>query len=101
MRTPRFFRVAGILFLCSIALPGCLSRQKALWIEVKEKGDHRATIAMTEPIARQLLDSDEPSVDLTNRGRKDIITREMLRSVLDGREESVEAQDENGSEVKL
>ncbi len=100
MRAALSISCAGILFTC-FALPGCLSREKALWIEVKKEGDQRITIAMTEPIARQLLHSDEPSLDLTKKGGKDIITREMLRSVLDGREESVEARDEDGSEVKL
>ena len=72
-----------------------------LWIEVKEKGDHKTTIAVTEPIARQLLESDETKVHLAKKGNKDLITREMLRLVLDGQEESVEARNEDGSEVKL
>lgn len=68
---------------------------------MKEKEDHRTTIAISEPIARQLLDSDEAKVRFAKKGNHDLITREMLRSVLDGREESVEVRDENGSEVKL
>jgi hypothetical protein len=101
MRTRQFIALAGLLFICSSVLLGALPREKALWIEVKEKGDHRTTIAMTEHIARQLLESDETKVCLAKKGRQDLITREMLRSVLDGREESVEARDEDGSEAKL
>lgn len=101
MKARVFMLVAGLLFICSSVLPASPFREKALWIEVKEKGDHKTTIAMTEPIARQLLESDETKVHLAKKGNKDLITREMLRLVLDGQEESVEARDEDGSEVKL
>jgi len=101
MRGRQFMSVAGLLFICFSVLPASLPREKALWIEVKDKGDHKTTIAMTEFIARQLLESDENKVHLAKKGKKDLITREMLRSVLDGREESVGAQDEDGSEVNL
>jgi hypothetical protein len=93
--------VAPLLFICSSLLLASTHGEKALWIEVKEKGEHTTTIAMTELIARQLLESDETKVHFAKKGKKDLITREMLRSVLDGREESVEARDEDGSEVKL
>jgi hypothetical protein len=101
MSTRHFMAVAGLLFICSSVLLAALPREKALWIEVKERGGHRTTIAMTEPIARLLLESDETKVCPVKKGRQDLITREMLRSVLDGREESVEARDEDGSEAKL
>jgi hypothetical protein len=101
MRARHFIPVAGLLFICSGALPASSSGEKALWIEVKDKADHRTTIAMTEPIARQLLESDETKVHFAKKGKKDLITRDMLKSVLDGREESVEARDEDGSEAKL
>ena len=101
MRARQFMPVAGLLFICSSVLPASLPREKALWIEVKEKGDHKTTIAMTELIARQLLESDETKVYLAKKGKNDLITREMLRLVLDGREESVEARGEDGSEAKL
>ena len=97
----QFMPLAGLLFICSSVLTGCPTRERALWIEVKDKGDHKTSIAITEPIARLLLESDEKKVHLTKEGEKDPFTREMLRSVLDGREESVEAQDGDGSQVKL
>lgn len=101
MTSRQFIPVAGLLFICSSVLLATTPREKALWIDVKEKGEHKTTIAITEFVARQLLDSDEPGVHLAKKGKKDRITREMLRSVLDGEEESVEARDEDGSEVRL
>jgi hypothetical protein len=87
--------------MCSSVTPAFPRGERALWIEVKEKGEHKTTIAMTEAIARQLLEADETKVHFSKDGKKDLITREMLRSVLDGREESVVAKDEDGSEAKL
>jgi hypothetical protein len=101
MRTPHFLVAAGLLFLCTSVLQGSPHRENALWIEVKEKGANKTTIAMTEPIARLLLKSDESKVHLTTEGKRDLVTRAMLESVLEGREESVEVRDEDGSEAKL
>lgn len=101
MRTRQFVAFAGLLFICSSFLLASLPRERALWIEVKEKGEHKTTIAMTELIARQIIESDETKVHLAKKGRDELLTREMLRSVLDGEEESVEVRDESGSEVKL
>ncbi len=95
-----FLPLAGLVFICSgllSAFPG----EKALWIEVKDKGERKTTIAMTESIARQLLESDETKVRFAKEEGKELITRKMLGSVLDGRKESVEARDEDGSEAKL
>ncbi len=101
MRVRQFTAVAGLLFICSTVLAASQPRDKALWIEVKEKGDHKTTIAVTELIARQIIESDETNVHFAKKGKQGLITREMLRSVLDGREESVEVRDEDGSEAKL
>jgi hypothetical protein len=101
MRVRQFTAVAGLLFICSSALAASQLQDKALWIEVKEKGDHKTTIAVTELIARQIIESDETNVHFAKKGKQGLITREMLRSVLDGREESVEVRDEDGSEAKL
>jgi hypothetical protein len=68
---------------------------------MKEKGEHKTTIAVTEAVARQLLESDGKDTPFVKNGKNELITREMLRSVLDGREESVVARDEDGSEAKL
>ena len=102
MKALHFTPVAGLLFICSSVLTtASMAGEKALWIEVKEKGGNTVTIAMTEPIARQLLESDDRDIHLAKKGENSLITREMLGSVLDGREESVEARDEDGSAVKL
>ncbi|MEK7248868.1 MAG: hypothetical protein AAB209_00455 [Bacteroidota bacterium] len=94
--------VLGILLFCSVVLlaSGC-SAEKALWVDVKEKGERKTTIAMTEGIARQLLGSEELKVRFAEKGKKELITLEMLRSVLDGKG-SLEARDsQHDSEVKV
>jgi len=101
MKSPRLAYIATLLFACSAVLSASPRGEKALWIEVKERGDHRTVIAMTELVARLLLESEKPGGHFTKRGEKDLLTREMLRAVLDGDEETVEIQDEDGSEVKL
>ena len=95
--------VLAILVMCSGVLLASGSRSgKALWIEVREKGERKTTIAMTEGIAKQLLESKELKVNFSEKGKKELITMEMLRAVLDGREESVEARDsQDGSEAKV
>ena len=93
----------GLLLLCSgFLLASQPHSEKALWIEVKEKGNQQTTIAMTEGIARQLLESDETKVNFSEKGKRDLITREMLTAVLEGRQESAEVRDpEDGSEAKI
>ena len=102
----RTFRVTailmGALLLSAYALASTQRSQKALWIELKEKGGRTSTIAMTENIARQLLESDDTNLHFSNKRERDLITKEMLRAVLDGRQETAEvADDGNGSRAKL
>jgi len=101
MRKRRIAPAAGLLFICASLMYSSPHGEKALWIEVKEKGEHKTTIAVTEAIARQILESDENDAPFAKNGKSEFITKEMLRSVLDGREESVVAKDEDGSEAKL
>jgi hypothetical protein len=61
----------------------------------------RKTIAVTEAIARKLLDTKETKVGFSKKAKQDLVTREMLQSVLDGRERSITAHDEHGSEVTV
>jgi hypothetical protein len=75
--------------------------EKALWIELKENGERTTTIAMTEGIARQLLDAKEINVSFSEKGKSELITREMLQAVLDGRERSLTARDGHGSEATV
>ncbi len=98
--SPRWFGLAaGLLLICSGFSQAYAHREKALWIDVKKHGHQETTIAVTEPIVRQLLECDE--VHFAKKGEKDPITKEMLRAVLDGEQESVEVQDEDGSRLTL
>lgn len=101
MKTGQLALITGLLFLCTTVLPAAPPREKALWIEVTEKEGHKTAIAVTEFIARQVLESDGPGHHFAKGKQRDLITRDMVRAVLDGDEESVEARDEDGSEVKL
>jgi hypothetical protein len=97
----RFVLIAGLIFISSGILQAFPPRERALWIEIKKHGDSKTTIAMSEPIARQLLESDDREVRFTKEGDRDLITKKMLRDVLDGEEESVEARSEDGTRVTL
>jgi len=101
MRARLFIPVVGLLFICAGVLAASPPHEKALWIEVSEKGCHKATVAVTEFAARQLLECEDLGYHFSKNGVNDLITQEMLRQVLDGDEECVEARDEDGSEVKL
>jgi len=92
-------RALSIVAFCFAMVFAQCRAEKALWIEVKEDGKGTATIAMTEGIARKLLETKEMKVNFTGKGSHDLITRDMLRSVLYGDKRSVTAHDENGSEA--
>jgi hypothetical protein len=92
-------RALSIIAFCSTMFFAQCRAEKALWIEVKEDGKRTATIAMTEGIARKFLETKEMNVNFTEKGRHDLITRDMLHSVLNGQKRSVTAHDENGSEA--
>ena len=91
----------GVLFLSTGVANAFPPPEKALWIEIRERGDRKSTIAVTEQVARHLLDSDDLRGHFSGKSGKDLITREMIMSVLEGREESAEARDDNGSEAKI
>ncbi len=91
----------GIMLLCSGLFWASCRAEKALWIELKENGRRTTTIAMTEGIARQLLDTKEMSVSFSEKGKQELITRDMLQAVLDGRQPSMTARNGHGSEATV
>jgi len=91
--------LSTVLFIA--LLMGCSRTQEALWIETSDDGEHNVTIAVTEGIARQLLESDQ-KVNFARSGKKDLVTKEAVRAVLDGRKSEVILTDsESGTRVKL
>ncbi len=88
----------SIILICSALLLSSCSAQQALWIEVKGDGEHK-TIAVTEGIARRLLDSKDMHVNFSRHEKNDLVTREQLRAVLDRRERSITAHGDHGKEV--
>jgi hypothetical protein len=88
------------LVFCSALLWSSCRTEKALWIEVNEHGS-RKTIAVTEGIARRFLDAMETKVRFTTKSKSELLTREMVRDVLDGRTRSATTRDEHGTEVTI
>ncbi len=87
-----------LLLICSgIIWTSCRS-EKALWIEIRENGS-RTIIAMTEGIARQLLDMKEMDVNFSEGKKSQLVTRDMLQAVLDGRQSSMTSRNEDGDEA--
>jgi hypothetical protein len=70
--------------------------ERALWIEVKEHGMWKATVAITENLARELLRDNTMDVHFP-----DLNTTNMLTDVLDGRERTTTAHDRRGTEVTM
>ena len=95
------------IFVAIVSFPSTLQafqhhEEKALWVEIREQGKLKTTIAVTEGIARQLIKSKNAKVNFSGKGKKDIVTKEMIRSVLDGKEKSVMARDEEHDQgIKL
>ena len=90
----------SIMLFCSAMLWSSCRAEQALWIEVKGNGEHK-TIAVTEGIARRLLDSKDMHVNFSKHDNDDLITREQLRAVLDRREQSITAHGDHGKEVTM
>jgi hypothetical protein len=90
--------VVTTLFLSSV-LFACNDAEKALWITVKEHGNLKTTIALTEDIARKLLESKDFHLNFSKTKEKSLITKKMLEDVLTGRETSVEARGEENETV--
>lgn len=95
------FALACLFIACSAAQAG--SSRAALWIELKNEHGELTTIAVTRGIAVAMLEADKDgSMHLNKHGDSELITKQMLRDVLDGTRETVHATDpDNGSEVTL
>jgi hypothetical protein len=82
----------------SIAFAGSLSAfqhhsEKGLWIETKEDGKLKSTLAVTENIAWMVVKSKDTKINFSKEGKHNIITKKMLRAVLEGDEKSITAKD--------
>jgi len=90
-----------VILAVAMAVPSAASavskKERVLWIETREDGTLKATIAISVGLAKHLLEeSDDSPID------RDLITREMIEDVLSGREESVEATDpKTGESARL
>ena len=104
MKSPK--RLSMILYIAAVAavalLAGSTHSEKALWIEISEHGKVKTTIAITEPIARLIAEADKEHVHFSSHKDRDLVTRQMMKDVLDGKKSSVKEKDaEDGTEVEL
>jgi hypothetical protein len=76
-----------------VLFTGATHQEKALWIKISEHGKLKTTIAVTEPIARLIAESDKQHVHFSRKDNKDLVTRDMIKAVLDGRTSSVTGED--------
>jgi hypothetical protein len=91
MKSPK--RISLVLYIAAVAavalLAGTTHTEKALWINVSEHGKLKTTIAVTEPIARLIAETDKEHVHFSSHSGRDLITRQMMKDVLDGKKSSV------------
>jgi len=103
----KLLRLTAVLALLPIFSLLLLARsthsEKALWITITEHGRLKTTIAVTEPIARLIAKSEKTNVHFTSDDNGcDLITREMIQQVLDGRKSSISARDvKENTEVEI
>lgn len=91
----------SLLLLCSALCWASCRSEKALWIELRRDGVQTTTIAMTEGIARLLLDNKKMNINFSEGEKARLVTRDMLRAVLDGSQAAMTSQDENGEEATV
>lgn len=87
-----------IALLALLATPSFLQAfsqhsEKGLWIETREHGKLKTTLAVTENIARKVVESKDAKMNFAERGKKELVTKEMVKSILDGKQKSVTAKD--------
>ncbi len=86
--------VVCVIVLASTAMA---SNPRALWIEVNHESKGTTMIAVTEDVARALLeaDNDEWHFSKGKGSSEELITKQMLLDVLNGDKESINVRDEN------
>ena len=104
MKSPR--RLSIILYIATVAavtlLAGSTHSEKALWIRIREHGQLKTTIAVTEPIARLIAEADKEHVHFSTHNDHDLVTRQMMKDVLNGKKSSVKEIDaEDSTEAEL
>lgn len=93
--------VLMVILAAALAVPSATAalskKERVLWIETREEGTPKASIALSVSLAKHLLEeTDDSPID------RDLITREMIEDVLSGREESVETTDpETGESARV
>ncbi len=97
----RMMRMICLFFMVLFPLmwsnAGPSHSEKALWIETREHGKLKSVMAVTEAIARHVVKSEDTEMNFGDDD-KDLITKEMILDVLDGRERKVTAKDSSGEE---
>jgi len=96
VRKPAALAIAALcaLFLAATAYA---AKPRALWIEVDKQSKGKTTIAVTEDVARAILESESKDLRFSkHKGNSDeLITKQMLLDVLNGDRESIKVRDED------
>ena len=90
-----------LILACLGAVSASCRTEKAMWIEVSEKGQRKVVIAITEAIVHALLDTRQVNVNFTDDEENSLVTRQMLSDVLEGREEYLTVKNKEGSEATI
>jgi hypothetical protein len=104
MKSPKRFGTILCIaaFTAAALLAGSTHSEKAMWIKISEQGKLKTTIAITEPIARLIAESDKENVHFSSHKDRDLITRQMMKDVLDGKKSSMKEEDaEDGTEAEI
>lgn len=98
MRFRGIWTALGVVLLLLLG-PCFLSQcrnERGVWIDTRSADGHRTTIALTENLVRQYVDSRDTDLNFSGDGKAEPVTKEMLRDLLDGRRHSIEQHNDGG-----
>jgi|WetSurMetagenome_2_1015567.scaffolds.fasta_scaffold458509_1 hypothetical protein len=97
-------KISGLIIVAITLIVGTWTTcraERALWIEFTDKDGKTGVIAVTEDLARKVLDNEDIKLNFSEKGKRELITRRMVNNVLEGREGRVTVRDDDGSEATL
>jgi len=72
-------------------------KERVLWLETQEAGSMKTAMAVSVELARYVLENSENKQE--SLFEKDVISREMVEDVLDGKRESVEVKEDSTDRI--
>jgi hypothetical protein len=102
--TDAHMKISGIILVAFALSAGTWTTgraERALWIEFTDKDGKSGVVAVTEELARKVLDNEEIKLNFSEHAKKELITRRMVSNILDGRQERITVSEDDGSEATL